>query len=62
MRYSKPLECPACGHDRIVQRRQDLQTETGQLRVKLPPWVCGLCRYQWGIPVRAARPENRETV
>lgn len=58
MRNRRPLECPACGHDRIVERRQELHTETGQLRVRLPRWVCGLCRYQWSMPTRAAHADE----
>ena len=52
MTLQRPFECPACGHDRIMQRPHELHTESGQLRVRLSKWVCGLCRYQWSIPAR----------
>jgi transcription elongation factor Elf1 len=56
MTLPRPFECPACGHDRIVQRPHELHTESGQLRVRLTKWVCGLCSYQWSMPACIARP------
>lgn len=56
----RPFECPACGHDRILQRPHELLTETGQLRVRAAKFACGLCSYQWSMPVRSARADEWE--
>lgn len=60
MKQRRPFECPACGHDRILQRPHELSTETGQLRIRLTRWSCGLCSYQWSSPARAARVDEWE--
>lgn len=60
MAIQRPLECPACGHDRIVQRPHELYTETGQMRVRVTKWLCGLCSYQWNSPALAARIDEWE--
>lgn len=43
----RPLECPACGHDRV-----QAAPPTAASRPRAPGgrWVCGLCRYQWVVP------------
>lgn len=56
----RPFECPACGHDRIQRRPQELYTQTGQLRMRLTRWECGLCEYQWSSPRRAVRTDDWE--
>ena len=53
MPRARPVECPECGHERIVQRPQHLRTETELLRVNVSSWICGLCGFQWRtLPVR----------
>lgn len=51
---ARPLECPACGHERIARRPQRLQSETRALRVEITEWICQLCDYTWSLP-RAPR-------
>lgn len=60
MQTRRPYECPACGHDRVAQRPHALHTETGQLRVRVTKWACGLCSYQWTLPSRTVLAEDWE--
>lgn len=55
MRYKRPLECPACGYERIANVKEEIRTETGTLRVRSNRWACRLCRYTWhtAAPPRA---------
>lgn len=58
----QPLECPACGHDRILQRPRELFTATRRIRVQAANFCCGLCRYQWSVPARPTRADEWELV
>lgn len=57
MKLHRPLECPACGHERIVRRSEELRAESGQIRVRVPVWECGLCDYRWSA-ARGGRPDR----
>ncbi|MEX2569731.1 MAG: hypothetical protein WD737_00395 [Gemmatimonadota bacterium] len=59
MFVQRPLECPACGHERPRRpsrnRLRNVSRSEGE-----EYWVCGLCRYEWAVSVdRAASPQIR---
>ena len=56
MPHARPMECPACGHERIARRRQRLQADPLTLRVGTTEWACQLCDYTWSRPAAAPRP------
>lgn len=50
MRVTRPRECPACGHERVQRRSQQLHTRSHLLRVTLDEWTCQLCAFTWTQP------------
>lgn len=55
MRITRPPECPACGHERIVGRPARRRTETGAVRLQTSEWTCQLCDYSWSHPLTNRR-------
>lgn len=47
---ARPLECPACGHERIARRPPRLQSEVRPPRTGITEWICQLCSYTWSRP------------
>ena len=48
-----PVECPACGHPRILKRPREPRTEPAAALQRHTRWACGLCRYEWSLPARS---------
>lgn len=61
MVHQRPLECPACGHERIARRPVTRRTETHVLRVKASEWWCQLCAYSWSYPISPKSSQLVET-
>jgi transposase-like protein len=51
MLQSRPLECPACGHERIARRPMRRRTETVSRSTGVVDWNCQLCGYWWSYPM-----------
>jgi transposase-like protein len=51
----RPLECPACGHERIARRGAPGRMATGSLRIETTQWSCQLCAYSWTHPLAPRR-------
>jgi len=47
----RPLECPACGHERITRRPLRRRVEPVRLRTDHSDWCCELCAYAWKFPM-----------
>lgn len=54
MPRSRPFDCPACGHERIMQRQMERPGAGSRVRVPVTHWICGLCQYQWSRPAPSA--------
>ena len=48
---TRPVECPACGHEGISRSAQRLEAGGRRSEGALESWTCRLCAYAW---VRAA--------
>lgn len=55
MASHRPLECPACGHERITRRNAPGRLVTGTLRMEISHWSCQLCAYSWSHPLTPRR-------
>lgn len=53
---ARPMECPACGHERVARRNPPHQAWTGRPRVSPAEWICQLCSYAWHYPRPVAPP------
>jgi RNase P subunit RPR2 len=51
MATSRPLECPACGHERITRRPIRRRVESVGMRADYTDWSCELCAYAWKFPM-----------
>lgn len=55
MPQARPVECPACGHERVARLPPQVQSAAGRLRIGITEWMCQLCSYTWRRPRAAER-------
>ena len=55
MAFSRPLECPACGHERIIRRPGRKVNHPSAARSGGSEWSCQLCAYEWSHPIAPRR-------
>lgn len=49
MRDFQPVECPACGHERLRRHPRRLGASSRSQRPE-EQWSCSLCAYTWTLP------------
>jgi rubredoxin len=57
MPQTRPIECPACGYERI-QRTHFRTTSDHGREPTADLWKCRLCDYEWKIAISARAPDD----
>lgn len=57
MAQTRPLECPACGYERI-QRLPEPGRSLEERRSGAARWTCRLCAYEWLVAAPAPAPTD----
>jgi transposase-like protein len=52
MPQTRPIECPACGYERI-QRSTSSPPSSEKPSERGERWACRLCAYEWSVRSRA---------
>ena len=52
---TRPVECPACGHEGISRGSSRLEGRDSRGDVPAESWTCRLCAYTWSQSAPARR-------